>query len=153
MLNITILAIDKVKEKHFQTPIDEYLKRLKPYARINMVELAAESFSESNREKAKKREGEKILNYLNKHIGQIYLLEERGDEFSSPEFAEFLDKKSELLIFVIGGALGLSEEVRGKANKVISLSAMTFPHEMARMILCEQLYRAVSITKGKNYHY
>lgn len=153
MIDVIILAIGKVKEVYFAEAINEYLKRLKPYARVKLIELSHESFSPGEEQKAKNREGEKILKYLETcENSKIVVLDERGKEFSSEEFSQFLSSP-ETFVFVIGGTVGLADEVLKKANYRLSLSAMTFPHEMARLFLCEQLYRAVTIQKGKSYHY
>lgn len=153
MFNITILAVGKIKEKYFQEAIGEYLKRLKPYAKITIEELKAEPFKNENEKiKSKKIEGERILNFLEKHSdSEVFILDERGKKFSSMEFANHL--LSQPIIFVIGGALGIDEGVIKKCKNKISLSNMTFPHEMARLFLIEQLYRAITIVKGKEYHY
>lgn len=153
-MNITILAIGKIKEKYFADAIFEYIKRLSPYVIINIKELKAISFTDKNKEKAKKEEGVLILNYLNKLSGKtIIALDEHGENFPSEEFSRFLCGLNSQVIFVIGGSLGLDEKVIKKSNKLISLSKMTFPHELARLVLCEQIYRAVAINKNKTYHY
>ncbi|MFA5131203.1 MAG: 23S rRNA (pseudouridine(1915)-N(3))-methyltransferase RlmH [Patescibacteria group bacterium] len=152
MLDITILTIGKIKDKSYAHLAAEYLKRLRPYARIKMVELEAVAFSEKMRDKAKDYEGEKIENYLSKQTEAImYLLAERGLEMPSPEFAYWLEKKTPLIL-VVGGALGFSEALYQKYPS-LSLSALTFPHELARVVLLEQIYRAATILGQKNYHY
>lgn len=152
MLDITLLTIGKIKEKAYSALIAEYEKRLKPYARLKIIELAAASFSEKTRDRAKEFESEKIENFLNKHEGAaVYLLAERGKTFNSPELAAFLERKSPLIL-VIAGALGFSEALY-KKYPALSLSSLTFPHELARVILVEQLYRATTILQKKNYHY
>lgn len=153
MLNITILAIGKIKNKSFSELISEYLKRLNPYAKINLEELKAEAFTPSNKSKAMETEGECLLSFLKKYPdSKIVILDEGGKNFSSPEFAGFLNDEKSHFIFVIGGSLGLIKAVKAK-GQLLSLSKMTFPHEMARAILLEQIYRAVTIIKGKEYHY
>jgi len=153
MYDIIILAIGKIKEKHFQAAIGEYLQRLQPYARVNVVELPFSPFKEGQAANAKKQEGEKILKFLaTKPDARIIAMDEHGQNLSSREFSDFLDKPG-TFIFVIGGTAGLSEEVLAKAESKLALSAMTFPHEMARLFLCEQIYRAATIQKGKAYHY
>jgi 23S rRNA (pseudouridine1915-N3)-methyltransferase len=153
MLEIIIIAIGKVKNNFFSGAIGEYLARLKPYASVKILELTPESFSESNREKAKKIEGERIVKALEKYSdAEIFLLHERGREMDSLKFSEKLAHANGKIVFVIAGALGFDEEVLKKYQQ-LSLSKMTFPHEMARLILLEQLYRAITIIKGKTYHY
>jgi len=152
MLDITLLAIGKIKDKSYSALISEYQKRLKPYARLKIVELEAQSFSEKTRDRAKDYEGEKIENYLLKlNDPVIYLLAERGITYNSSDFAYWLEKKSPLVL-VVGGALGFSDYLY-KKYPCLSLSPLTFPHELARVLLLEQIYRATTILQQKNYHY
>lgn len=155
-MSITIIALGKLKEAHWKDAEAEYLKRLKPYAKIEILELPEESFRESDdREKIKAEEAEKIA----KHIpvgAQVIALHERGKEMTSPELADFLEKKSahgEQIVFVIGGPLGLHESILKNTPIQLSLSRLTFPHQMVRTILFEQLYRSITIQMGKQYHY
>ncbi len=153
MFKITIISVGKIKDKNLANLKDEYLKRLKPYAVIREEEVRPESFNESTKEKAKIKEGERLLSFLEKHDkAEVFLLAEAGIELDSIEFSKKLAKISTEIVFVIAGALGFSDEVFSKYNK-ISLSKMTFPHEMARVILLEQIYRATTIVNNKNYHY
>lgn len=153
MNKITIVVVGKIKEKFWQTAIEEYAKRLKPYAVLNFVEIKAESFSNQNKKQAQIIENQSLIKVLEKYNNQnIYLLAESGQEFDSLKFAKFIENKSELVL-VIGGALGWAEEIKQKYPQSISLSQLTMPHEMARVVLLEQIYRAVSISKGKEYHY
>lgn len=153
MLDIILIAIGKIKDKRLVELKNEYLKRLKPYARIKVFELEAVAFSDNNREAAKKFEGERIENFLNKQADNrlVYLLAERGKQFDSPSLALWLKNKNPLIL-VVGGALGFSDELYKKYPS-LSLSALTFTHEMARILLLEQIYRATTILKNKNYHY
>jgi 23S rRNA (pseudouridine1915-N3)-methyltransferase len=153
MMEIIIIAIGKIKNEFFANAIEEYLKRLKPCAAIKTIELPAESFGDSSREKAKQAEGERILRALEKYAGaKIFLLHERGEEMDSLKFAARLENHSGKIVFAVAGALGFSEEVLTK-HRQLSLSQMTFPHELARLVLLEQIYRAATIIKGKTYHY
>lgn len=153
MLEIIIIAIGKIKNEFFSGAIEEYLLRLKPYASVKILELTPEAFGDSNREKAKKAEGERILSALEKYAGaEVFLLHERGKEIDSVKFSEKMSSTSGKTVFVVAGALGFAEEVLQKYNQ-LSLSKMTFPHEMARLILLEQIYRTTTIIKGKTYHY
>ena len=153
MLKITLITIGKTKNKNLLTLADEYLKRLRPYAVIKTEELKAESFSEEIREKAKRKEGERIMSFLDKQKNsQVFLLAEKGHELDSLEFANKLFSIKENIIFVIAGALGFNNEIFEKYNK-ISLSRLTFTHEMAKVVLLEQVYRAITIKNNKNYHY
>lgn len=153
MNKITIVVVGKIKEKFWQTAIEEYAKRLKPYVVLNFVEIKAESFSNQNKKQAQIVENQRLIKVLEKYNNQnTYLLAEAGQEFDSLKFAKFIENKSELVL-VIGGALGWAEEIKQKYPQSISLSQLTIPHEMARVVLLEQIYRATSIIKGKEYHY
>lgn len=154
MNNITILTIGKLKEKIYKDGVEEYLKRLKPYAKIKIVELPAESFNDSNRGQIREKENQKILDYIEKNqTAKVVCLTEGGKEYSSVEFSQFLEQENQEIIFIIGGALGFSAKTLGKMDSKLSLSKMTFLHEMARLILVEQIYRAQMIKSGKSYHY
>jgi len=153
MLKINIVAVGKIKEKFWQTAIAEYVKRLRPYAKLEIVEVLAESFSSQNKRIAQTKENERLMKALEKYNKQnVYLLAETGKEFDSLQFAKFITKQSEIVL-VIGGALGWAEEIKKQYPQTISLSQLTMPHEMARVVLLEQIYRAVSIINGKEYHY
>ena len=157
MFKITIISLGAAKEKYFVAAINEYLKRLTPYAKIEMAEIKAEPFGDSHKIAAQKIEAERVEKYLEKYQGsrsgaQVFLLDERGEELTSVEFAQKLDKINNEIIFVIGGALGFAPELLKRYAK-ISLSRLTFLHEMTKVILLEQIYRAATIIKGKNYHY
>ncbi len=156
MFRITILVIGKLKEKYFQTAVLEYIKRLKAYVKLEIIELEAEPFGEDSgsRAKSKKKEGERILKFLKKYgNAEIIILDENGKNISSKGFAEFLDSIDRHIVFVVGGALGWDEEIKKQPFMRLSLSLMTFPHELARVILLEQIFRAVAILKNKEYHY
>jgi len=154
MLNITIVSVGKIKTKYLIEAESEYLKRLKPYAKINMVEISPESFSKSSQDKAVSREGEKIETYLSKRPNaKIFLLDERGKEATSLEFSgKLFSFDGEEIILVIGGSVGLDKKLLNKYSS-ISLSKLTFLHEMTKVILLEQIYRAIAINSGKNYHH
>jgi 23S rRNA (pseudouridine1915-N3)-methyltransferase len=155
MLDITLVAVGKIKETFWQDAFNEYVKRLKPYARLKLVELLSEPFIKGTQRKSKEIEGRRILDFLEKNrraeTAAVYLLAERGQTFDSPALAAWLLKKSPLVL-ILGGALGFSEELYGRYPQ-ISLSSLTFPHELARVVLAEQLYRAATIINGKEYHY
>lgn len=155
MLDITIIAIGKLKEKYFQAAFAEYEKRLRPYARLKIVELSAAPFSKSSQAQAKELEAQRISAGLEKiaknNQPAVYLLAERGKTFNSLALAVWLEK-NQPLVLVIGGALGFSPELYEKYPQ-ISLSALTFPHELARVVLAEQLYRAATIINKKEYNY
>lgn len=156
MFHITILAIGKIKAKYFQAAAEEYAKRLKSYVKLEIVELEAESFSEDegSKIKAKKKEGERILKFLKKHNNaEVIILDEKGKEFSSEKFAKFLDSIDRHIVIIVGGSLGWDEEIKKQPFMRLSLSQMTYPHELARVVLLEQIFRAVAILKNKEYHY
>lgn len=153
MLKITIIAFGKLKVREYKTLFDEYLKRLAPYAKIEVVELEAESFSSGEEVKAKKKEAEKLLDYIHRHkLGTVILCDEHGKEFTSEEFAKELEKFGEVVL-IVGGTLGFGEAVKEMHQAKLALSKMTMPHELARVVLAEQLYRAATILQNKTYHY
>lgn len=155
MFNIVILAVGKIKEKHWQMAAEEYLARLRPYAKVVVEEVAAESWRrDSDKEKAQEKEGERLLKVLEKYSdSKIFFLDEGGKEFSSREFSQFLNRTLGRVIFVTGGALGFGDKIKNSSFDKLSLSKMTLPHELARVVLLEQIYRAATIARGKEYHY
>lgn len=155
MLHITILAVGKIKEEYFKEACGEYVKRLSPYARVSVEEIPYEPFRhDGEKNKVKQKEGERIKKFLEKRDEyEIFLLDEHGEEYTSEQFADTIGKISKPIVFVIGGSLGMSEEVLSLPHKKIALSSLTFPHELVRVVLFEQLYRAVTIIHGKTYHY
>jgi 23S rRNA (pseudouridine1915-N3)-methyltransferase len=153
MLDINIITVGKVKNSHLAALIAEYLKMAKPFARVEILEVAPTSFAAGEEARAKQEEGERILAKLEKFRAEdIFLLIENGKEYSSTEFAGLLEKNNSRAVFVIAGALGFDNELF-KDYRCLSLSKMTLPHEMARLVLIEQLYRAATIINGKKYHY
>lgn len=156
MFNLHLITVGKLKESYWADAETEYLKRLKPYVKITFTELKEESFRESDdRDKIKELEAKKILSQIPDN-SVVIALHEYGKEYTSPMFANFLEKQSEqgqTITFIIGGPLGLHTSILEKAHHQLSLSQFTFPHQMVRTILLEQLYRAVTILKGKMYHY
>ncbi len=154
MFKITILAVGKIKNKAIAELINNYTKRLSHLAKLDIVELPAVSFSDSSQAKAKQSEGQAILAWLAKQTGaEVWLLDERGKNLTSTDLAASLTKSSAKVIMVVGGALGLAEEVKQKIKFHLALSKMTLPHELARLILLEQIYRAATISQGIDYHY
>ena len=158
-MNITIVTIGKLKEKYLIQGINEYLKRLTAYAKVEIVELAdekaPENLSETEMEQVKQKEGERILAKLSNDTHVIALAIE-GKMKSSEQLAADIDNlatygKSKIA-FVIGGSLGLSKDVMKRANDTLSISKMTFPHQLMRLILVEQVYRAFRIIRGEPYH-
>ena len=155
MFKIRIIALGKFKEKAYLELEQEYLKRMKPYAKIKIVELLeVPYFKGTDVDKTKEKEAEKIIKQLPED-GIVILLEEKGTVRSSHQFAEFLQRTGGLgkeLVFVIGSGIGLHASLKRYSNYSISLSPLTFPHNMARVILEEQLYRACTILAAKEYH-
>ena len=156
MFNIYIIATGKLKESYWKDAAEEYIKRLTPYAKIHTIELPEEKFrSQAEKERVMQREAEVIQKHIPKNA-VLVALDERGKKYSSTELAKFLaglTEHGETIVFVIGGPLGLHESIRNKARVVLSLSELTFTHQLCRVILLEQLYRSITIIKGKAYHY
>ncbi|WP_335871885.1 23S rRNA (pseudouridine(1915)-N(3))-methyltransferase RlmH [Bacillus sp. 2205SS5-2] len=158
-MNITIITVGKLKEKYLKQGIDEYVKRLSAYAKIDIIELAdekaPEQLSKLDMEIVKNKEGERILSKIGADTHVIALAIE-GKMQSSEQLADNLDKlatygKSKVA-FVIGGSLGLGDEVLRRSNEKLSFSKMTFPHQLMRLVLVEQIYRAFRINRGEPYH-
>ncbi len=158
-MNISIITIGKLKEKYLKQGINEYLKRLSAYAKIDIIELpdekAPEQLSLAEMEQVKNKEGERILGKISDDTHVIALAIE-GKQRSSEELAKEMDKlatygKSKVA-FVIGGSLGLSDAVMKRANDTLSFSKMTFPHQLMKLILLEQVYRGFRINRGEPYH-
>jgi len=147
----------KTREPFIKDGIEKYLRYLGHYVDVDMRELKEEKIQDLREAPlVRKKEAEKIFKAV--HAGSLLIaLDERGDEYSSHEFASMINGLMESgardILFVIGGAMGLDESVTGRAKKVIALSRWTLTHEMARLVLLEQLYRAFTIIKGKTYHY
>ncbi|PKM89407.1 23S rRNA (pseudouridine(1915)-N(3))-methyltransferase RlmH [Candidatus Falkowbacteria bacterium HGW-Falkowbacteria-2] len=154
MNNITLIAVGALKNKALQTLAADYEKRIAPYARFKLIETSASPFGKNDKNRSKRQENEVIEKVVHKlPKADIFLLAEKGNVFDSPSFASFLNEyDGRDLVLVIGGALGWEEEFR-KRYKCISLSTLTFPHELARVVLLEQIYRGLLINAGKDYHY
>jgi 23S rRNA (pseudouridine1915-N3)-methyltransferase len=156
-MKLTVICMGKTKERFIQDGIAKYSGYLKHYAEGEIKELKEEKIHDlKDAPLIRKKEAEKIFTAVPANAFLV-ALDERGQEFTSHEFAGFLNKALESgvrdIVFVIGGAMGLDESVTGRANKTIAMSRWTFTHEMARLVLLEQLYRAFTIIKGKTYHY
>ena len=158
-MNITIVTVGKLKEKYLKQGIDEYLKRLTAYAKVDIIELpdekAPETLSDVEMLQIKEKEGERILSKINPDAHVIALAIE-GKMKTSEELADTIEKlgtygKSKVT-FIIGGSLGLSTAVMKRADEALSFSKMTFPHQLMRLILVEQVYRAFRIMRGEPYH-
>ena len=151
-----LLWVGKTTDKHISACIDDYVKRIGHYMPFDIREIPELRNTKNLTEaQQKEQEGEMIMRQL-QDSDHLVLLDERGKEQRSVDFAEWLTKKSmhaRRLVFVIGGPYGFSEEVYRRANERISLSKMTFSHQMVRLIFVEQLYRACTIIKGEPYHH
>lgn len=156
-MKILLLAVGKTDDKNLIQLIDNYQNRLKHYIKFNLEILPdiknVKNLSESQQ---KEKEGQLILKKL-QPTDQLILLDEKGKDFTSLNFADFLQKKMnsgiKQLVFVIGGPYGFSDEVYKKAQGKISLSKMTFSHQMIRLFMVEQLYRGFTILKNEPYHH
>ena len=149
---IKILCVGKIKEKFFKEAINEYLKRISKYSKIEIIEV--EDIDLNNKE----LNLEKEKNYLLKHINDkdyIITLEIEGKQMDSIEFSETIDKtliNYSNITFIIGGSYGIHNDIKNKSNLKLSFSKMTFPHQLFRIILLEQIYRGFKIMKNESYH-
>lgn len=158
-MNITIATVGKVKDKYMKMGIEEFSKRLKPYAKISIVEVAdekaPENLSEADMEIVKKKEAERLLAKIGESDYVIALAIE-GKMKTSEELAVGLESLATYgrskVSFVIGGSLGLHESIYKRADELLSFSKMTFPHQLMKLILMEQVYRAFKIMKNEPYH-
>lgn len=156
---IKIISVGKLKEKYLKQGIEEYSKRLSRYTKIEIIEVkdepTKENASESEDEMVKDAEGERILNKI-KADDYVYLLAINGQMLSSPELAKSMQSQmtrgKSTLVFVIGGSLGTSEAVNKRANQAVSFGKMTLPHQLMRLVLTEQIYRAFRIQNNEPYH-
>ena len=156
-MKITLLVIGKTEADYLKKGIDVYLKRLEHYLPFSLEVIPAlKNTKNLTEEQQKQKEGELILTQI-KPGDYLVLLDENGKQFSSVKFAGYIEKMmiagTRSMIFVIGGPYGFSEQVYQKANSKISLSEMTFSHQMVRLIFVEQVYRAMTILKGEPYHH
>ncbi|KXH80605.1 23S rRNA (pseudouridine(1915)-N(3))-methyltransferase RlmH [Sporosarcina sp. HYO08] len=158
-MNITIVTVGKLKEKYLKMGMDEFAKRLNPYAKLSFVEVAdekaPETLSDAEMENVKKKEADRILAKIGADAYVIALAIE-GKMKTSEELAESLGSLMTYgrskVVFVIGGSLGLHDDVLKRADELLSFSKMTFPHQMMKLILLEQVYRGFRIMRGEPYH-
>lgn len=152
MIKLNVVAVGKLKEKFWVEAIAEYKKRISKYAELNIIECP-EGVDEGNAERLQKQEEGGILKKIK---GYCVLLAIDGDLIKSEDLASLIERESTKgnseFTFVIGGSRGISEEVRKRANKLISFGRVTYPHQLMRVILSEQLYRATTIINKTNYH-
>ncbi len=158
-MKITIISVGKIKEKFFTEAMKEYTKRLSKYCKLNEEiipdERADENYSQAEIEQVKIKEGQKILNKIPKN-SYIIALDINGVQLSSEEMSKKIEylgiEGTSDITFIIGGSNGLSDEVINSSNFKLSFSKMTFPHQLFKVILLEQIYRAFKIISGESYH-
>jgi 23S rRNA (pseudouridine1915-N3)-methyltransferase len=156
-MKITFLTVGKTEDAYLKDGIEKYVKRLKHYTRLEMIDLPELKNTKAlTSEQQKSKEAEMILKKIIP-TDHVILLDENGMELTSKKFAAYLEKKNisatASLIFIVGGPYGFDETVYQRANDKISLSRMTFSHQMVRLFFTEQLYRAFTIIKGEPYHH
>lgn len=160
MLKVNIVAAGKIKEKYLTAGINEFLKRLTPFAQVKVLEINEEKMkdnpSEAEKQQTLTAEGERLLKLV-PNGSYLIVLDVYGKELSSEELSAKIDDLTvqgvSSIAFLIGGAFGLSPEVRKAADLKLSFSKMTFTHQMVRLLLVEQIYRAFKISRGEKYHW
>lgn len=158
-MNISIIAVGKLKEKYLKQAIDEYSKRLSRYCKLEVIELPDEktpdNASEKEEQQIKEKEGRLILSKI-KDNSYVIAMDLKGKQITSEEFASFISNRgvtgNSNIVFIIGGSLGLSEGVIKRANYKLCFSKMTFPHQLFRVMLLEQVYRGFRIINNEPYH-
>ena len=158
-MKITILTVGKIKEKYLRDAIAEYSKRLSRYAKLEIIEVADEktpdNASETVETNIKNKEAERLLKYI-RDDAYLITLEIKGKQLTSEELAQKIDtlgvQGTSHIIFVIGGSIGIGKAVLEKSDYALSFSKMTFPHQLMRVILLEQIYRGYRIMSGEPYH-
>lgn len=156
-MKIKLICVGKTEKKYFKDAEEEYLKRLNHYSQVEKIEISElKNAKKLSNDQIKQQEGDLILKLISPG-DHVVLLDENGKTFDSKEFANFLQKKfnagGKTLIFIVGGAYGFSENVYQRSNGKVSLSKMTFSHQMVRTFFLEQLYRGFTILKGEPYHH
>lgn len=158
MITVNIIAVGKLKEKYLRDGCEEYIKRLGAFAKVNIIEIneekAPDNPSPAEIKNVIAKEGRRIIPKIPKGCAVIPLCIE-GKEYSSPEFADAVEKisfENSAVSFIIGGSFGLSDEVKSLGKIKLSFGKMTLPHQLARMVLLEQVYRAFSIIGNTKYH-
>ena len=156
-MKITFLTVGKTEDTYLKDGIEKYVKRLKHYTRLELIDLAELKNTKAlTPDQQKTKEAEMILKKI-VPTDYVILLDENGAELTSKQFANYLDKKAisatASLVFVVGGPYGFDETVYSRANDKVSLSRMTFSHQMVRLFFVEQLYRAFTFIKGEPYHH
>ena len=142
-MDIKILAVGKIKDPAYSQKIEDYAGRIRHDAKLEIVEI---------RDSDPESEADRILDHCGRDHAEVFAMDERGKLFSSLEFSRRFSAVPRRIIFIIGGPNGLSERVKKAARACVALSPLTFTHEIARLLLLEQIYRAISIVKGRKYH-
>ncbi len=158
-MKITILAVGKIKEKYFADAVAEYKKRLSRYCKLEIIEVADEKTpdhaSTQEEELIRRKEGERLKKYI-KDGAYVISLAIQGKQFSSEEFSKKIHAlglhRESHIIFIIGGSIGLASDILKESKELISFSKMTFPHQLMRIVLLEQIYRGYRIMNGEPYH-
>ena len=157
MIHINVICVGKLKEAYLKDAINEYAKRLSKYCKINIVEVPDEpipsNLNDKLSESIKQAEGNKILSFVKNSY--VISLDLKGKQYTSEEFSDKLEKLSlnnSSISFIIGGSLGLSNEVINKSNELICFSKMTFPHQLICLFLLQQIFRAFKISNNETYH-
>ena len=158
-MKITLITVGKIKEKYLKDAISEYSKRLSRYCKLEIIEVADEktpdNASQIVEDGIRDKEGERILKYV-KEDAFVVTLEIKGKLLTSEELADKIEtlgiQGTSHIIFIIGGSIGLGNEVLKRSNYALSFSKMTFPHQLIRVFLLEQIYRAFKISNGETYH-
>jgi len=158
-MNISIITVGKLKEKYLKEAVSEYSKRLSKYCKLEIIEVpdekAPETMSRAEEEAVKQKEGQAVLKHV-KSDTYVVALAIDGKMLSSEDFSQFINdlgiRGKSNIAFIIGGSLGLSDEVLRRADYKLSFSPMTFPHQLMRVILLEQIYRGYKIMRGEVYH-
>ena len=158
-MKISLITVGKIKEKYLKDAIAEYTKRLSKYCKLEIIEVSDEktpdNASETVEESIRSKEAERILKHV-KEDAFVITLEIQGKQLTSEELADKIDKLgiqgTSHIIFIIGGSIGLGKEVLAKSDYALSFSKMTFPHQLMRVILLEQIYRSYRIISGEPYH-
>ena len=153
-MEIKLIVVGKTKSSELARLINEYVKRINFYKKFKIIEVNSLKSKKNSEKEIKKFEGEKILINIKKNE-LIFLLDENGKSFNSRKFAYFLSNKfktNKSIVFVVGGVYGFSNEIKQKSNEIISLSEMTFSHQIIRLFFTEQIYRAFTILNNHPYH-
>ncbi len=159
MLKVSIICVGKLKEKYLKDAVAEYSKRLQAFCKFDIIEVDEEKTTDAPNnaqiENILNSEGKRILSKIDRSAKIVAMCIE-GKQRSSEKFADFISESAvngvSSIAFIIGGSWGLSNEVKQRADVKLSMSEMTFPHQLARVMLCEQIYRAFSINSGTKYH-